>query len=278
MTAYEIVIIIFSGSLIAGFLGSLSGLGGGLIIVPLLVLGVNVDIHYAIGASLIAVIATSTGASSAYVREGFSNIRVALLLETATTIGALVGVVIAAQMSAPLLSILFGTILLYCSFASFYANGSDDHAFPPDKIATFFKLNSYYPTASGNKPYQVQHLPWGYLVMFIAGGLSALLGIGSGALKVLALDKIMKLPFKVSATTSNFMIGVTATASAGIYLHLGYIDPLLTMPVVLGVIIGSLSGARLLPYIKTNTLKYLFAGLILAIAAQMIYKGLHGMI
>lgn len=278
MTAHEILIFIFIGSLFAGFLGSLSGLGGGLIIVPLLVLFLHVDIHYAIGASLIAVIATSTGASAAYVKEGFTNIRAGIFLETATTIGAITGVAIGSHLSAPLLSLIFGIVLLCTSISSFYTKHTVDSKPSHDKLAAFFKLNSSYPSKTGNIPYEVKNLPAGYLVMFGAGTLAGILGIGSGALKVIALDNIMGFPFKVSTTTSNFMIGVTAAASAGLYLHMGYIDPLLSLPVMLGVITGSIIGARLLPHIQTQHLRIMFGCLVMFIALQLIYKGIIGTI
>jgi uncharacterized protein len=280
MNAFEMVLILFSGSLCAGFIGSLSGLGGGIVIVPLLVIALHVDIHYAIGASIIAVIATSTGASSAYIKEGYSNIRVGLLLETATSLGAIFGVALGSQLPSHVLYLAFGFVLLYCAFSSFYFAPATNSAPPPNKLAAILKLDSCYPSQGKEQLYHVQNVTFGYFIMFIAGSVSGILGIGSGALKVLALDKVMKLPFKVSTTTSNFMIGVTAAASAGIYLNLGYIDPLLTMPVMLGVTGGSLAGARLLPHMKTATLRHLFGYMILAIAFEMIqislmsiYKG-----
>lgn len=274
MTAIEIFSILFSGSLLAGLIGALSGLGGGLIIVPLLVFGIHADIHYAIGTSLIAVIATSSGAASAYVREGFSNVRVGLLLETGTTFGAILGVIIGSHLPGSALHLAFGLVLLYSAIASLYGNGLPAFDLPPDKLATFFKLDGQYPIAKGYKAYHVQNVPLGYFIILIAGLLSGALGIGSGALKVLALDKAMKLPFKVSTTTSNFMIGVTAAASAGLYLHLGYIDPILTLPVLIGVTLGSLCGARILPRMKTDLLRKLFILLIVIIAIQMIYTGI----
>lgn len=275
MSALSIFIVLLSGSLLAGFLGALSGLGGGLIIVPLLVLFMDVDIHYAIGASLMAVIATSSGSSVAYVKEGYTNIRVGVLLETATTLGAITGVAIGTKMPVDMLYLAFGLILLYSGISSFFNNGNGLTPLPPSKIANFFKLDSNYPIKGTYQSYHVQHVPLGYCTMYIAGALSGILGIGAGVLKVVALDKIMHLPFKVSTTTSNFMIGVTAAASAGIYLALGYIDPFLTMPIVLGVTLGALLGARLLPILKTKILRILFACLVIFIAGQMIVNGLH---
>lgn len=272
MTIITMTSILLAGSLLAGLIGALSGLGGGIVIVPLLVLVLGVDIHYAIGTSLIAVIATSTATSCAYIKEGYANVRLGIFLETATTIGAILGAVFASRLPASTLSLIFGVFLLYCAFSSLYKAKQKDVGFTSDKLALTLKLNNSYPTKSGFKEYPVHHAQWGYLIMFLAGGLSGALGIGSGALKVVALDRVMGLPFKVSTTTSNFMIGVTAAASAGLYLKLGYIDPAITMPVVLGVTGGSLIGARLLPHITTKSLKQLFAFVVIFIGLQMIWK------
>lgn len=272
MAVFDTTYIIFIGSLFAGLLGALSGLGGGIVIVPLLVLGIGVNIHYAIGTSLIAVIATSTASSCAYVKEGYANVRIGILLETATTIGAILGVFLASKMSNPSLSLVFGGFLLYCAISSFYQAQLKSKNFASDPLALRLKLNSSYPTEQGLKKYPVHNVPIGYAIMFIAGALSGILGIGSGALKVIALDRAMGLPFKVSTTTSNFMIGVTAAASAGLYLKQGYIDPVLTMPVVLGVTSGSFIGARLLPHMATKTLRQLFACIIMVIGLQMIWE------
>lgn len=272
MTVFDTTSIILVGSLLAGLLGALSGLGGGIVIVPLLVLGFGVDIHYAIGSSLIAVIATSTASSCAYVKEGYANVRVGILLETATTVGAISGVAFASKLPTSVLSFIFGIFLLYCAATSFQQSIQKAKIFTSDKLSLMLKLNNTYPTNQGFKDYPVHHVPLGYLIMFIAGGLSGVLGIGSGALKVLALDRVMGLPFKVSTTTSNFMIGVTAAASAGLYLKLGYVDPVLTMPVVLGVTSGSFIGARLLPHMATSALRQLFACIIIFIGLQMIWE------
>lgn len=272
MTLYDSTAIIFIGSLVAGLLGALSGLGGGIVIVPLLVLGLKVNIHYAIGSSLIAVIATSTASSCAYVKEGYANVRIGILLETATTVGAILGVAFASGLPNSTLSFIFGIFLLYCAANSFFQSHHQTMSFSSDALALKLKLNSTYKSDQGLVSYPVHRVPLGYFIMFIAGALSGILGIGSGALKVVALDRAMGLPFKVSTTTSSFMIGVTAAASAGLYLKLGYIDPVLTMPVVLGVTSGSFIGARLLPQIATQSLRLLFTAIIIYIGLQMILE------
>jgi uncharacterized protein len=277
MNAEEFSALVFGTSVLAGFLGSLTGLGGGVVIVPVLVLLFKVDIRYAIGASLVSVIATSSGAAAAYVREGLSNVRIGMFLEVATTLGALLGAYLTAKVSPEWIAIIFGLALLYSAYASFRKR-SHHAAAQPNALATKLELHGTYPTSSGEVAYTAQHVPLGFGIMFGAGTLSGLLGIGSGAVKVLAMDQAMKLPFKVSTTTSNFMIGVTAAASAGIYLARGYIDPVLAMPVMLGVLGGSMIGSRVLMRAKVATLKILFAVVIVALGVEMIYSGLTGRI
>lgn len=258
----------------AGFLGALTGLGGGVVIVPLLTVVFGVDIHYAIGAALVSVIATSSGAAAAYVREGYSNVRVGMFLEIATTVGALVGTALILHLRVSIISIIFGVVLLYSAYASMTEHTHSGANDGPDRIGTWLKMDSTYPTANGMEGYHVRGVPQGFVLMFVAGVLSGLLGIGSGAVKVLAMDKAMKLPFKVSTTTSNFMIGVTAAAGAGVYLRRGYIDPGLAMPVMLGVLAGSLIGARVLAVAKVKVLRKVFSAVIGVLAAEMIYNGL----
>lgn len=278
MNILEFTLVIGISSLFAGFLGALTGLGGGTVLVPLLTLVFNVDIRYAIGASLVSVIATSSGAAAAYVREGYTNIRVGMFLEVATTIGALVGAALALKLATSVIAVIFGVVLLYSAYLS--SRSQQDHPLDaePDAIATRLNLNGCYPTVDGFQPYQVQNVPAGFGLMFVAGILSSLLGIGSGAVKVLAMDRVMQLPFKVSTTTSNFMIGVTAAAGAGAYLSRGYIDPGLAMPVMLGVLLGSLLGARMLVKTRPRLLRQIFSGVIVVLALQMIYNGLTGRI
>jgi hypothetical protein len=276
MTTLELTVILASVSVGAGFLGALTGLGGGVVIIPLLTLGLGINIRYAIGASLVSVIATSSGAAAAYVREGFSNIRIGMFLEVATTLGALGGAAIALRVAPSVIAVIFGCVLLYSAYQTFRAPPSDHENVSPDQLASRLGMNGTFPTPAGLRPYNVRSVPAGFGLMAVAGVLSGLLGIGSGALKVIAMDRIMKIPFKVSTTTSNFMIGVTAAASAGVYLNRGYIDPGLAMPIMLGVLAGSVLGARLLAATRTRTLRIIFSVTIVALGAEMIYKGLGG--
>jgi uncharacterized protein len=276
MNTLEFTVLVAGGSFVAGLLGSLTGLGGGVVLVPLLTIFFKVDIRYAIGASLVSVIATSSGAAAAYVREGFSNIRIGMFLEIATTLGALSGAFLAAFVSTKFLGIVFGVTLLYSAYLSRKPRSPQERNAPPDPLATKLKMNGSFPSEEGIRHYNVQRVPAGFGLMFGAGALSGLLGIGSGAVKVLAMDQAMKIPFKVSTTTSNFMIGVTAAASAGVYLNRGYIDPGLSMPVMLGVLAGSLLGARILMRTETKVLRLVFSAVIVVLGAQMIYKGITG--
>ena len=274
MNTLDFTALVALGSFAAGLLGALTGLGGGVVIVPLLTLLFGVDIHYAIGAALVSVIATSSGAAAAYLREGYSNIRVGMFLEVATTVGALIGAALVLHLRVSVISVIFGIVLLYSAYSSVSQTSHPSADGKPDRIATWLKMDSTYPTPNGPESYHVRGVPLGFALMFVAGVLSGLLGIGSGAVKVLAMDKAMKLPFKVSTTTSNFMIGVTAAAGAGIYLSRGYIDPGLAMPVMLGVLAGSLLGAQLLGGAKVRVLRLVFSGVVAVLAAQMIYHGL----
>jgi uncharacterized protein len=277
MNSLEFSLLVGLGSVAAGFLGSLTGLGGGVVIVPLLALVFGVDIRYAIGASLVSVIATSSGAAAAYVKEGYSNLRIGMFLEIATTIGALTGAFLAVLVSPSAIAVIFGVVLFYSAYLSNRSRPEHPSVPRPDSLATFLRMNSTYPTADGPQSYRVHNVPGGFGLMFVAGVLSGLLGIGSGAVKVLAMDQVMRIPFKVSTTTSNFMIGVTAAASAGVYLSRGSIDPVLAMPVMLGVLAGSTVGARVLTRAKSSRiLRIVFSLVVLALGVELIYNGLTG--
>ncbi len=276
MTILVMSALVFVGSILAGLLGALTGLGGGIVVIPMLTLLFGVDIRYAAGAALVSVIATSSGAASSYVKEGFSNLRVGMFLEVATTIGAVAGAMLTGLISTASIAIIFGVVLLISAALSFRAHNEARSDDPPDPIATRLRLDSDYPTPQGRVAYHVYGVPPAFGLMFLAGGLSGLLGIGSGAVKVLALDRAMRLPFKVSTTTSNFMIGVTAAASAGVYLNHGYIDPGLAMPVMLGVLVGALVGAQVLTRVRSQALRVVFAIAIAGMGIQMIWNGVYG--
>jgi hypothetical protein len=276
MTALEFTVVVWALSAVAGFLGALTGLGGGVVVVPALTLALGVNIDYAIGASLVSVIATSSGAAAAYVREGYSNIRIGMFLEIATTLGALAGAFLAGKVSTHALAIIFGLVLIHAALTSLFHRGDSGARVESDKLAQRLRLGGDYPVDGKREEYGVRNVPAGAGLMFGAGALSGLLGIGSGAVKVLAMDRAMHIPFKVSTTTSNFMIGVTAAASAGVYLSRGYIDPRVAMPVMLGVLAGALFGTRILVRARVKTLRVVFGVVILALAIEMIVNGITG--
>jgi uncharacterized protein len=276
VTILAFTLLVGAASVLAGFLGALTGLGGGVVIVPLLTLGFGVDIRYAIGASLVSVIATSSGAAAAYVREGYSNVRIGMVLEIATTLGALGGAALATHLPTRAIAVVFGIALLVSAWLSLRPPKEPASSVAIDPVAARLSLDSSYPTPEGRTPYHVRSVGMGFSLMGLAGALSGLLGIGSGAVKVLAMDQVMHIPFKVSTTTSNFMIGVTAAASAGVYLSRGYIDPGLAMPVMLGVLGGSMLGARILTAAPTRTLRLLFGAVIAVLAFEMLHQGIRG--
>jgi uncharacterized membrane protein YfcA len=279
LSILNLTLMVGGGSFLAGLLGAMTGLGGGVVVIPMLTLFFGFDIRYAIGASLVSVIATSSGAAAAYVREGFTNIRIGMVLEVATSIGAILGALLAARVNPKWIGLTFGVVLLHAAYASLRPpSRAPVGSLPPRRLAQALRLDSSYPTPEGEKEYHVQSLVAGFSIMGLAGVLSGLLGIGSGAMKVVAMDRAMRLPFKVSTTTSNFMIGVTAAASAGVYLSRGYIDPGLAMPVMLGVLAGSLVGARLFEKAPARHLRILFAVAIVTLAVEMIYNSLAGRI
>ena len=275
MTVAEFTPIVFGSAFLAGFVGSLTGLGGGVIVTPVLTLFLGVDIRYAIGASLVSVIATSSGAAAAYVRDGYSNIRIGMFLEIATTLGAVFGAFLGTRIPTSYLTIIFGLILLQAAWQTRREPNEAGQSGPEDPIAMQLKLNGAYRTRSGSVSYVVRRVKAGFVLMFGAGTLSGLLGIGSGSLKVIAMDQAMQIPFKVSTATSNFMIGVTAAASASLYLSRGYVNPAIAMPVMLGVLVGSIAGARFLPILSVPLLRKVFAIVVGVMAIEMIFNGLH---
>ena len=271
-----IILLIFGGAILAGALGALVGLGGGTLIVPLLTLAFGLPIQYAIGVSIVAVIATSSGAAAAYVRDHLTNLRIGLFLEIGTTIGAITGAFLAGLLAPGLLFVIFGVVLIISAIPLVLKLGEElPRGIHNDRWANWLHLSSSYPDKHLGKgvSYQVTRTPLGLSMMYVAGVISGLLGIGSGTLKVLAMDTIMRLPMKVSTTTSNFMIGVTAAASAGIYFARGDIPPLVAAPVALGILLGAFIGARLLTHLSNKTLRLIFLPVLVAISFQMVLRG-----
>ena len=276
MTVLAFTLILLLAAYSAGLLGSLTGLGGGVVVIPVLTLGFGVDFHYAIGAALVASIATSSGSGSAYVKEGITNVRLGMFLEIATTIGAVCGAVVAVWLNNNIIAIIYGCVLLLTA-AMQQRRKSDHDGVMGSETARRLKLFGTWPQKDGSlKPYELKNVGGGFGVMYVAGVLSGILGIGSGVLKVIAMDGIMKVPFKVSTTTSNFMMGVTACASAVIYVQRGNIVPGMACPVMIGVLFGALTGAKLLKRLDVRLLRRIFCIVILMVAANMIYQGATG--
>lgn len=260
----------------AGMFGALLGLGGGVILVPVLTLVLGIDIHYAIGASIISVIATSSGAAATYLRDGITNIRVGMVLEMATTTGAIAGALLAGYIGGAGLFIIFSAVLFYSALVMYrHRNAELPTGIEMGPLANFLNLGSaYYDSALDRLvKYNVRGVRYGLPLMVIAGAVSGLLGIGSGILKVPAMDLAMKLPLKVSTATSNFMIGVTAAASAGIYFVRGDINPFIAAPVALGVLIGAMIGTRLMVRARSTLIRRVFIIVLVVVAAQMFVKG-----
>jgi uncharacterized protein len=269
-------LVLFLASIAAGILGSIAGIGGGLVVIPVLTLLFGVDIHYAIGASIVSIIATSSGAAATYVKDRITNLRIGMFLETGTTIGAIIGAAIAAYLSAIILETIFGTILIISLIPLLRKIGQE---FPTSQelkgLAKKLNLRGDYAERDGQRiEYNAASPGKGLLGMLVAGLISGLLGLGSGTFKVLSMDLWMKLPMKVSTTTSNFMIGVTAAASAGIYFARGDVNPLIAAPVALGILVGSTTGTRFLIRAKNTAIRKIFALVLAASAVEMILRAL----
>lgn len=278
MTVLVFTICVLLGSVAAGIIGSLSGLGGGIVVIPLLSIVLGVDIHYAIGAALVSVIATSSGSAAAYVKEGIANMRLGMFLEIATTAGAVAGALISSAAPSSFIAILFGLALIF-SAGNSLRKKEEQVVEQSSPLAISLKLPSDYPDNKGEKiNYGTKNVVGGFGMMGLAGMLSGMLGIGSGAFKVIAMDTIMKIPFKVSTTTSNFMMGVTALASCVIYIQKGYIVPDICLPVMIGVLSGAIIGSKILMSTDPKKLRTFFAVIIFFLAANMIYSGIKGKI
>lgn len=272
-------VLIFLVSVAAGLLGSLLGLGGGIIIIPALTLLFGVDIRHAAGATAVSVIATSCGAAAAYLRDRLTNIRIGMFLEVATTTGALTGAYLGGVVSPRFLYIIFAVMMGYSALEIFKRRNVDVPSdVRPHPLAARLRLEgSYYDQALGRDvEYRAAGVLGGFGMMYLAGVVSGLLGLGSGVLKVAAMDMMMRLPMKVSSATSNFMIGVTAAATAGVYFSRGDIDPALAAPVALGVLAGALAGTRLMVRLRNTTIRKVFLPVLLYVSLEMLLKGIRG--
>jgi uncharacterized protein len=272
---------LFCISVGASALGGALGMSSGIFIVPVLTLVAGVDVRVAIGASIVSVIACSCGSAASFLKERLTNVRLAIVLETATTLGAACGVLLAGVVSVPVLYAIFAAVLLVSAWQMLMRRQVTAAPRHVESTRSWVRrLDSTYPDrANGcDVPYQVNRLTVGLILMYGAGLLSALLGIGSGVLKIPAMDTALRLPIKVSSATSNFMIGVTAAASAGAYYMRGAIVPTIAGPVALGSVAGALLGARLLVFISPGKLRLVFVAVLLILAIQMALAaaGVHG--
>lgn len=262
----------------AGIMGSILGIGGGMIVTPIVTLAMGLDIKYAIGASIIAVIATSSGSTIAFLKDDVLNLRVAMFLEIATTIGAIIGALLTGAFEPMILYILFGSLLVFSSWNMYRKMRSGQEVLQQvhaDKWAEKFNLNSSYYDKNTKQQvdYQVENVPGGFLIMLGAGLASGMLGIGSGAFKVMAMDGAMKMPLKPSSATSNLMMGVTAAASATVYFFNGSIRPDLAVPLALGILGGSTIGTRIMQVLPSKLIRLIFIPILLYLGLQMILKG-----
>jgi len=281
----EYLLLMFLVAILAGVIGSMVGVGGGILVVPALTIGFGVPIEYAIGASIVSTIATSSGAASAYVRDRITNLRIGMFLEIGSVLGSIVGVTATLYFVRSGLSwiifVVFGLVLFFSAYNVLHnarreRTGESVVNVAPNSLAERLGLRGEYEDRSLQRTvgYVATRIPAGFVVIFLAGILSGLLGVGGGVLKVLGMDTMMRLPFKVSTTTSNFMIGVTATASAGILYVSGFVNVILAAPVALGVVVGSLAGARMLVRSKPASIRVLFVLVLLIFGVEMVYMGL----
>lgn len=270
------LILLILVSVIAGIIGSLFGIGGGIVIIPVLILLFHVSVKEAIGASIISVIVTSSAAASVYIKSDIVNFKLGMLLEIFTVLGAITGALLLGVFNPKILLIIFSVVLTISSFLIFLKKNNNNKHYQEDHISKYFDLDSKYYDESDNKviEYHPAHISYGFISMYIAGLISGLLGIGSGVFKVTSFDSIMKIPMKVSTTTSNFMIGVTACASAFIYLVRGYINPYISIPVAVGIFLGAMIGTKILYKQHDTTLKSIFFVILIAIALEMFFRAL----
>jgi uncharacterized membrane protein YfcA len=269
--------LLFPISIVAGFIGAMSGMGGGIVIIPMLTL-LGVDIKHAIAISILSVIATSSGSASAYIRDHITNLKVGMFLEMFTIVGALAGAKITLAISAKPLYVAFGLVLLGSWLALLLARHTMWHTGAQDRFTQWLELEGSYPDQAMGEVvhYKARRAYFGAPLMFGAGLIAGLLGIGAGAVKVLIHDLVMGLPPKVSTTTSNMIIGVTALAGTSVYLAAGLISPQLAAPVILGIALGAFLGTRLLVRMTNQAVRKFFLIVLLILAVEMIVRGIRG--
>lgn len=272
------ILILAGVGLFAGIFGAVFGIGGGMIVTPIMTIALGLDIKYAIGASVISVIATSSGASIAYLKDDMLNLRVAMFLEIATTVGAILGAILTGVLPAKVLYVLFGMLLIFSSWNMLHklrASKEEVENTTPDELSEKLELNSTYYDQANQKQvdYKVSNVPGGFTMMFGAGLASGLLGVGSGAFKVIAMDTIMKMPLKPSSATSNLMMGVTAAASATVYFFNGSIKPEIAAPLAIGILVGATIGSRIMQHLQAKLLRKIFIPVLFLIGLQMFLKG-----
>jgi uncharacterized membrane protein YfcA len=275
LTTFTVAVLLTSVG--AGVVGAILGLGGGILLVPILSIFYGVDLHYAMGASIISVIATSSGAAASYLRTGLSNLRIGLFLVLATIAGALTGALLSGVVPVRLLELILGLALSYSAFTTIRQLHDElPEDVSRDRLAIRFSLEGTYHDVRLQRhvSYRARRVAGGFVAMYGAGVLSGMLGIGSGAFKVLAMDYLMRLPMKVSTATSNFMIGLTAAASAGVYFSRGDIHVLIVAPVAVGVLMGAYLGTMLMSRMRNTTVRKLFLPIVVYLALTMILRGL----
>ncbi len=271
-----LALVLIGIAFVAGIVGALTGLGGGAFVIPIMVLFLHIDMHYALAAGLFAVIATSMGTSVAYLKRGFINARLGIFLEVGASCGAILGAYVTRFLSGPLIKVIFGGVFI--GLALFVPKRSTEtfNQENKDRITQVLKLSGTYMIDGKPVAYHPCHSLRGFFIMIVAGIASGLLGIGAGVLKVLAMDLTMHLPYKISTSTSNFIIGITAAAGIGVFYHLGYVEPLLVTPIVVGVFFGALVGTRIMPKLPVSILRKIFTFILIVFAVQMIYAGMRG--
>lgn len=279
MTPLLFLLLMYGVSVAAGLLGSLLGLGGGIIVVPALTLLFGVDIRLAIAASIVSVIATSCGGAARYVRQGLANMRLGMLLESSTVAGALAGAFLGGLASPKVLYIIFGAVLGAVAIRmGFSRNDGTPPQVTPDRLSRKLNLSAAYhdPATGKTVTYTVGRTPIGLAVSGLAGVLSGLLGIGGGVLKVPAMNLAMGVPLKAATATSNLTIGITAATSATLFFLRGDLHPFIAAPVAAGVLTGATLGSHVLPKLKGGAVQIIFVVVLLYVAAQMLYRGLAG--